>query len=85
VKPGLKNKQRSVKCLERAKDCFACCAAGSGGIMGAQVAMYVRTLAMVYSNLTAPNLPMATGPSDIPYLKEVRLVCVVLAVCSCHC
>jgi hypothetical protein len=45
--------------------------AGQVGILASDVATYSRTLNMIYANIVTPGLRLCSGPSDLPYLKEV--------------
>ncbi len=45
--------------------------AGEAGSLAAETSVFARSLAMLYSNLTAPNLRNMATPDDLPYLKQV--------------
>jgi hypothetical protein len=44
---------------------------GDAGSLAADVGLYARVLAMLYTNNTAPHLRGLTGPGDLPWAKEV--------------
>lgn len=46
--------------------------AGRAGAYAAEVGTLAHYLVMLYTNNTAPGLRYLTGPSDIPYIKQVR-------------
>ncbi len=47
---------------------------GDAGVLATRIAVFSEALAMLYSNQTAPHLRMLTGPSDLPYMKQVSYI-----------
>jgi hypothetical protein len=45
--------------------------AGQAGILATEIALSVRSLRYVFSNLYAPGLHLLSGPADVPYQLEV--------------
>jgi hypothetical protein len=44
---------------------------GDAGVLATRLSMYSGLLAMLYTNQTDPHLRWLSGPSDVPYLKQV--------------
>jgi hypothetical protein len=44
---------------------------GEAGRFASDLAVTCRAMSVIYANLTAPNLRLMSGPSDLPYLKQL--------------